>query len=147
MHGGWCAIIHFSKTVTRWSCQSPISLTIFPSIFKFDGNSFYSYANFNKVIFSWIIVGCAKICCNLSPSCSFSSSPHPAPYPRELLHKSHNAPVPYPTLHHFVTEVHISVTKWCIVEYLSDALWELWDESINTWPDYFSPCFYVLYSR
>ena len=35
-----------------------------------------------------------------------------------MLHKSHNAPVPYPTMHHFVTEMcpcaHISVTKWCI---------------------------------
>ena len=36
-----------------------------------------------------------------------------------ILYKSHNAPVPYPIMHHFVTEmctcVHISVTKWCIV--------------------------------
>ena len=41
-----------------------------------------------------------------------------------LSHKSHNASIPYPTMHHFVTEmctcVHISVTKWCIVGYLSD---------------------------
>ena len=48
----------------------------------------------------------------------------------DLLHKSHNTPVPYPTMYHFVTEmctgVHISVTKWCIVRYLSDALWDLW---------------------
>ena len=33
-------------------------------------------------------------------------------------------------MYHFVTEmctyVHISVTKWCIVGYLSDALWDLW---------------------
>ena len=39
----------------------------------------------------------------------------------DLSHKSHNAPVPYPTLHYFVTEickrVHISVTKRCIVGY------------------------------
>ena len=52
----------------------------------------------------------------------------------DLLHKSHNAPVPYPTMHHFVTEtcthVHLSVTKWCIVGYLSGALWDLWDASI-----------------
>ena len=38
----------------------------------------------------------------------------------DLLRKSHNAPVPYPRMHHFVTEmctrVHISVTKWCIVD-------------------------------
>ena len=51
----------------------------------------------------------------------------------DLIHKSHNAPVPNPTMHHFVTEmasfcnrnVFISVTKWCIVGYLSDALWDL----------------------
>ena len=49
----------------------------------------------------------------------------------DLLHKSHNAPVLYPTMHHFVTEmstcVHISVTKWCIVGYLWGVLWVLWD--------------------
>ena len=28
--------------------------------------------------------------------------------------------------------VHISVTKWCIVGYLSNALWHLWDESISS---------------
>ena len=53
----------------------------------------------------------------------------------DLLQKSHNAPVPYPTMHHFVTEmctcVHISVTNWCIVGYLLDALWDLWDGSIH----------------
>ena len=40
-------------------------------------------------------------------------------------------------MHHFVTEmcacVHISVTKWCIVVYLSDALWDLWDGSMPCW--------------
>ena len=35
-----------------------------------------------------------------------------------LLHKSHNA-------------VHISVTKWCIVGYLFNALWDLWDGSVH----------------
>ena len=42
--------------------------------------------------------------------------------------------MPYPIMQHFVTEmctcVPISVTKWCIVGYLSDALWDLWDVSI-----------------
>ena len=41
-------------------------------------------------------------------------------------HKSHNALVIYPTMHHFVTErwtcVHISVTEWFIVGYC-DILW------------------------
>ena len=50
-------------------------------------------------------------------------------------HKSQNASMPYPTMHHFVTEmcthVHISVTKWCIVGYLFDALWDLWDGCIQ----------------
>ena len=51
-----------------------------------------------------------------------------------LFQKSHNAPVLYPTMPHFVTEmctcVHISVTKWCIVGYLPDALWDLCDGAI-----------------
>ena len=42
-------------------------------------------------------------------------------YTTDLLHKSHNAPVPFPTMHHFATEmctcVHISATKWCTVGY------------------------------
>ena len=48
---------------------------------------------------------------------------------------THNAPIPYPTMHQFVTEmctnVHISVTKWCIMGFLFDALWDLWDGYIN----------------
>ena len=36
-------------------------------------------------------------------------------------------------MHHLVTEmctlVHISVTKWCIMGYLSGALWDLWEGS------------------
>ena len=57
-----------------------------------------------------------------------------------LLHKFHKASVPYPTMHHFVTEmcacVHISVTKCCVVGYLSDALWDLWDGSyIRHWSE------------
>ena len=53
----------------------------------------------------------------------------------EPSHKSQNASVPYPTMQHFLTEmcpcVYISVTKCCIVGYLSDALWDLWDWSIE----------------
>ena len=48
-----------------------------------------------------------------------------------LFHKSHDAQMSYPTMHHFVTEictcVHISVTKWCIVGYLANILWDVWD--------------------
>ena len=49
-------------------------------------------------------------------------------------HKSHSASDKYPTMHHFVkqmcTHLHISVTKWCIVGYGTDALWDIWDWSI-----------------
>ena len=52
-----------------------------------------------------------------------------------LIYKSRNAPDPYPTMYHFVTEmctyVHISDAKWCIMGYLSDALWDFLDGSIN----------------
>ena len=48
-------------------------------------------------------------------------------YVIDLLHKFHNSPVPYPIMHHFVTEmctcVYISVAKWCIMGHLFDALW------------------------
>ena len=57
-------------------------------------------------------------------------------YRIDSLHKSHNAPVQYPTIHHFVKEMHISVTKWCIVGYLSDftvgfVRWVYWCRTIN----------------
>ena len=43
----------------------------------------------------------------------------------EIMHKSDNPPVSYPTTYHFVTEMHtcghISVIKWCILGYLFDA--------------------------
>ena len=45
-------------------------------------------------------------------------------------HKSHNALVWYPAMHHLVTEmctdVHIAGTKWCIVGYGTGASWYLW---------------------
>ena len=66
---------------------------------------------------------------------------------------SHNAPVQYPTMCHFVTEmciyVHISVTKWCIVGYLSGALWDFWSETglfcmkFRAWSHYWS----IIYSQ
>ena len=49
-------------------------------------------------------------------------------------HKYQNASVSYLTVQNFVTEmctsVHISVTKWCIVGYVSDVLWDSGDRSI-----------------
>ena len=53
------------------------------------------------------------------------------------LHDSKNIPARYPTMHHFnrnvhiTTCVHISASKWGIVIYLSNALWDLWDGSIG----------------
>ena len=46
-------------------------------------------------------------------------------------HKSRMTSDKYPTMHNFVTEmcthVYICVTKFCIVEYGTDAVWDLWD--------------------
>ena len=66
----------------------------------------------------------------MSYGMSFVSSKHDrcATSTIDLLHKSNDAPVLYPTMHHFVTEmctcVHISVTKWCIMGYLFTTLWD-----------------------
>ena len=58
-----------------------------------------------------------------------------AAYTNDIINKFHSAPVPCPTMHHFVTEMwtclHISVTKWCIVGCVSNALLDLWDGSIR----------------
>ena len=42
---------------------------------------------------------------------------------------SHSAPI-------CNRNVHISVTKWCIVGYLAIALWDLWGGSIHRWLEY-----------
>ena len=44
----------------------------------------------------------------------------------DLVHKSHNAPMPYPTVHHFVTEMG---TEGCLC--LSNTLWDSWDGSMS----------------
>ena len=50
----------------------------------------------------------------------------------DLLYKSHNTPVPYPSIAPFCNRnVHISGTKCCIVGYMPDALWDLWDGSLK----------------
>ena len=59
---------------------------------------------------------------------------------RDPLHRSHNAPVPYPTMQHFYGNVQMCA-KWCIVGYLTNALWSLGNGSIGyticgTWPWY-----------
>ena len=43
-------------------------------------------------------------------------------------HKSHNAPVPYPTIHH--SECAHFCSEWCIVGYGTGALLDLWIRSI-----------------
>ena len=57
--------------------------------------------------------------------------------PKHLYQKSHDALDKYPTISHIVTEmctdVHISVTEWCIVGYETGALWDLWDGSNTTY--------------
>ena len=46
----------------------------------------------------------------------------------DMLHKSHNAPVPYPTMHHFEPEISYKMVHCGIFSY---ALWDLWDGFIS----------------
>ena len=59
---------------------------------------------------------------------------------RPVAKKTHIAPSRYPTMLHFGTEmctgVHISVTKWYIVGYFADAVWDLWHGTINIIAEY-----------
>ena len=48
----------------------------------------------------------------------------------DLIHKSHNAAVPYPTMHHSEQKCAHFCSEWCIVGYGTGALWDLWDWSI-----------------
>ena len=49
----------------------------------------------------------------------------------DLIHKSHNIPVLYPTMHNAEQKCAHFYSKWCIVGYGIGALWDLWDCSIN----------------
>ena len=51
----------------------------------------------------------------------------------DLIHKSHNAPVPYPTMHHSEQKCAHFCSEWCIVGYGTGALWDLWIRSIGIW--------------
>ena len=47
----------------------------------------------------------------------------------DLINKSHNAPVPYPTMHHSGEKCAHFCSEWCIVGYETGKLWDLGD-----WP-------------
>ena len=49
----------------------------------------------------------------------------------DQIHKSKNAPVPYPTMHHSEQKCAHFYSKWCIVGYGTGAFWDLWDQSIS----------------
>ena len=68
-----------------------------------------------------------NIVCNLSErSTSAPSCTEAWIFQRnDLIHKSHNAPVSYTAMQHFVTEM-------CIMGSLSNILWDLWDWSIGS---------------
>ena len=46
-------------------------------------------------------------------------------------HISHNAPVPYPTMHYSEHKCAHFCSEWCIVGYGTGALWDMWDWSIG----------------
>ena len=43
----------------------------------------------------------------------------------DVIHKSHNAPVPYPTIHHSEQKCAHFCSEWFIVGYGTGALWNL----------------------
>ena len=45
----------------------------------------------------------------------------------DLIHKSHNAPVPYPTMHHSGQKCTHFCFELCIMGYTTGAWWDLWD--------------------
>ena len=49
----------------------------------------------------------------------------------DWIYKSHNPPVPYPTMHHWEQKCAHFCFQWCIVAYEAGALWDLWDWSID----------------
>ena len=48
----------------------------------------------------------------------------------DLNYKSHNAPVPYPTMQHSEQKCAHFCSECCIVGYRTGALWDLWDWSV-----------------
>ena len=50
-------------------------------------------------------------------------------------HKSHNAPVTYPTIHHSAEKCAYFCSESWIVGYGISALWDLWNWSIGQMPD------------
>ena len=47
--------------------------------------------------------------------------------------KSHNEPVPYPTIHHSEQRCAHFCSEWCIVGYVTGVLWDLRDCSTRLW--------------
>ena len=49
----------------------------------------------------------------------------------DLIHKSQNAPVPYPSVHHSEQKCTYFCSEWSIVGHGSGAFWYLWNWSID----------------
>ena len=119
-----------SLSLTNFLCKSDLAEILFHFIQNYGAEyGFHMYCmsrqwscykitrikNYSKVVFAsglsfeWKIVSEMCICVGWI----------------DLCHKSHNAPVSYPTMHHFGTEMYISVPKWWIVGYGTGALWNL----------------------
>ena len=48
----------------------------------------------------------------------------------DQIHKSHNTPVPYPTIQHSEQKYAHFCSECCIVGFRTDALWDLWEWSL-----------------
>ena len=54
----------------------------------------------------------------------------PSTFFNNQMHRSHNAPVPCPTMRHSKQKCAHFCSEWCIVGDGTGALWDLWDRSL-----------------
>ena len=72
-----------------------------------------------------------SLLCYRNPYCLLHFHRSNCPGAIELSHKSHNAPVPYPIMHHSEQKCGHLCSWWHIVRYGIGVLWDLWDLSIE----------------
>ena len=81
----------------------------------------------NKISVEW--VGLSLATQQITADCRYHWLWQPSVPPvttNDLIHKSHNAPVPYPTMHHSEQKCAHFCSEWCFVGYETCTLCDLW---------------------
>ena len=132
----WAWINNYMHTVFCWYNCSSIALTSMQFV-KLLLKLRHGWV-MSSQIFMWLLLNypCSKFHVNLANLCYFSvrnRSVRTFSYPVLIAHltRSHNAPVPYPTMHHSEQKCSHFCSEWCIVGYGTYAFWDLWIRSIS----------------